>query len=187
MLRLALLALVAFTLPASAHPGHEHGDALTGFLHPLTGIDHVATIVAGGAWSAVAGGTRIWLWPAAFVTAMLAGAALAASGVALPFLEQSIAASLVVIGLLLALAINVPVYGGAALVASFAVFHGYAHGIEADGATMVPYMAGFASATALLHLAGIGAARGLMALFNAIPVRLIGAATAAAGIVLLIK
>ena len=185
--RLALLALVAFTLPAAAHPGHVPGDALSGFLHPLTGIDHVAAMVAVGAWSALAGGKRVWLWPLSFIAAMIAGAALAQTGVALPYVEQSIAASLVVIGVLLALAINAPTGSGAALVAVFAIFHGYAHGLEAAGAALLPFMAGFTLATAALHLLGIGIAHSLIAAFNAIPVRLIGATTAAAGILLLIK
>ena len=187
MLRLALFIFVVATLPAAAHPGHGATDAAAGFLHPLTGVDHVAAMLSVGAWSALIGGSRQWLWPLAFVSAMVLGGELAHLGVALPFVEQGIAASLVVIGVLLALAINAPAWSGAALVAAFAVFHGHAHGTEADGATWLPYMAGFAAATAALHLGGIGIARGLMSAFNAIPVRLIGAASAAVGLALLIK
>ena len=187
MFRLALLILAISTLPAAAHTGTPHGDAVAGFLHPLTGIDHVAAMLTVGAWSALIGGSRLWAWPLAFVGAMIVGGIFGHTGVAVPLVEQSIAASLVVIGLLLALAVTAPTLIGVAIVATFALFHGFAHGSETDGAEWLPFMTGFVVATGLLHLAGIGVARGLMQTFNAIPVRLIGAATAATGIALLVK
>ena len=187
MLRLALLILAATALPAAAHTGHDHGDAVAGFLHPLTGSDHVAAMLSVGAWSALAGGNRVWAWPLAFVSAMVVGGVLGHAGVAMPMVEQSIAASLVIIGLLLALAVKAPTLLGVAVIASFAVFHGHAHGTEADGAAWLPFMAGFAGATTVLHIVGIAIALALVRLFNAIPVRVIGAATAVAGIALLVK
>ena len=186
MLKLALFVFAISTLPAAAHPGHGATDAAAGFLHPLTGLDHVMAMLSVGAWSALIGGTRIWLWPLAFVSAMVLGGELAHLGVAIPFVEQGIATSLVVIGVFLALAVNAPVWSGAALIAAFALFHGHAHGTEAAGAEWLPYMAGFAAATASLHLGGISIARGLISAFSAVPVRLIGAASAATGIALLI-
>lgn len=187
MLRLALLILALSALPASAHTGNNHGEAVAGFLHPLTGIDHVAAMLAVGAWSALIGGSRVWAWPLAFVAAMIVGGTLGHLGVTVPFVEQSIAASLVVVGLLLALAVNAPTTIGSAVVAAFALFHGIAHGTEAVGADWLPFMTGFVASTALLHVTGIGIARGLMSAFNALPVRALGLATAAAGVALLIK
>ena len=99
----------------------------------------------------------------------------------------SAAASLVVIGLLLALAVAAPTSVGVAIIAAFAVFHGHAHGTEAEGAAWVPFMAGFVGATAVLHAVGIGMAAALMRVLTALPVRLIGAATAMAGVALLVK
>ena len=185
MLRLALLVLAMSALPASAHTGHAHGDAAAGFLHPMTGIDHVAAMLAVGAWSALIGGSRIWAWPLAFVAAMMLGGLAGHAGVAVPMVEQTIASSLVVIGILLAMAVNAPTSVGAAIVASFALFHGFAHGTEAGGAEWLPFIAGFVGATALLHLVGIVAARGLLQTTNAVPVRLVGVATAITGIALL--
>ena len=187
MLRLTLFIFVIMTLPAAAHPGQDHADALAGFLHPLTGVDHVAAMLAVGAWSALIGGSRLWAWPLAFIGAMIAGGILGHIGFTMPLVEQSIAASLVVIGLLLALAVNASATGGVFVVATFALFHGFAHGCEAGNAAWLPFTSGFVVATALLHLAGIGAARGLMLMFNALPVRVIGAVTAVAGITLLMK
>ena len=44
---LIALALSAFSFSAFAHVGgdaHDHGGFLTGFLHPITGLDHLAAI-----------------------------------------------------------------------------------------------------------------------------------------------
>jgi urease accessory protein len=187
MLRLALLVLVASAVPAAAHPGHGGPSLLSGFAHPLTGVDHVMAMLSVGAWSGLVGGPRRWAWPAAFVAAMVAGGLMGYAGVAVPFVEQSIAASLVVIGLLLALAVNAPTAAGVAIVAAFALFHGHAHGAETGDASFMPFLAGFVVATAALHLAGIGIASAFLRMFNALPVRLIGAATAIAGLALLAK
>ena len=187
MLRLAFALLVLSALPAVAHSGHEHGDVVAGFMHPLSGLDHIAAMLSVGAWSALAGGNRIGAWPLAFVSAMLVGGILGHAGIVLPMVEQSISASLVIIGLLLALAVNAPTLIGAAVIATFAVFHGHAHGTEAEGAEWLPFMTGFVGATALLHVIGIGVALASVRTLNATPVRLIGAATALAGVALLVK
>jgi urease accessory protein len=76
-----------------------------------------------------------------------------------------------------------------ALVAVFAVFHGYAHGIEAplDGSTAA-FGAGFLVATALLHAFGVafGMLVGRIAASQGqIGYRLAGSAVAVAGLVIL--
>ncbi|MRS99590.1 urease accessory protein UreJ [Ralstonia pickettii] len=161
-------AAIALTFGASiafAHPGHPghtaEGSLLAGFLHPLTGADHLLAMVAVGVWSALASrSVRDALWaPAAFVALMILGALLGAGGVAVPMAEPMIAASLLVFGLLIAARAQLPTWGGALLCGAFALFHGYAHGTEfpAGAQTMFPYfVGGFAVATALLHTAGIG-------------------------------
>ena len=186
MFKLAAFILIAMTLPAAAHLGHPHGDIWSGALHPLTGADHCAAMVTVGAWSALSGGSRVWVWPLTFVASMLGGAALAYQGVVIPYIEQGITASLVIVGLLLALAIDLPVAFGAVLVGAFAIFHGYAHGVETAEAGALPFMAGFAVTTAALHAAGIGIARAVVAAFSVVPVRVLGAATASIGLGLLI-
>ncbi len=148
--------LAALATPAFAHAGpepHVHG-FVAGLIHPLGGLDHLLAMIAVGIWSALAAGRRVWIVPAIFVAAMLAGAGLAQSGIALPAAETAIAISVVALGGLIAAGVNLPVGAGAALVALFAVFHGYAHGIEATG-PVLGYMAGFAVTTAALHTIGI--------------------------------
>jgi hypothetical protein len=113
-----------------------------------------------GVWSALAAGRRVWIVPAIFVAAMLAGAGFAQAGGALPAAETAIAMSVVALGVLIAAGVGLPVGAGAALIALFAVFHGYAHGIEATGA-VTGYMAGFAVTTAVLHVSGIALGRAI--------------------------
>ena len=80
--------------------------------------------------------------------------------VPLPFVEPGILASVVALGLLVALAVDLPVITGAVIVGVFALFHGHAHGSEvAESLGGIGYMAGFALATTTLHLVGIGFAQ----------------------------
>jgi urease accessory protein len=112
---------------------------------------------------------------------MLAGAALGISGLPLPFVEPAILASVVALGLLVALAVDVPVAAGAVLIGLFALFHGHAHGAEVpENASGIAYMAGFALATALLHGVGIAAAIILGQRFRGL-VRIAGAACVTIG------
>ncbi|MBZ8134028.1 HupE/UreJ family protein [Afifella sp. IM 167] len=149
--------LVAATAPAFAHlnPG-EHGSFAAGFSHPMFGLDHILAMVAVGLWAAMLGGRAVWAVPSAFVGTMVIGFALALSGIALPFVEPVILASVVVLGLVVAMAVRLPAAAGAVLVGLFALFHGHAHGGEIGSATAMSYLAGFALATAALHGVGIG-------------------------------
>ncbi|MDN6883573.1 HupE/UreJ family protein [Variovorax sp. CAN2819] len=157
-----LAAVAALPLAASAHTGVDggmHHGFVTGFMHPLTGADHLAAMVAVGLWSALAA-RRAWpdlLWaPLAFAGMLLAGALAGLAGVQLPAVEPMIAASLLVLGLLVVTRVRLPAVAAMALVGVFAVFHGVAHGYELaseQGAALT--LAGMVCATVLLHAAGI--------------------------------
>src|SRR6202035_3887998 len=144
---------------ALAHPGlpgHTH-DLATGFLHPLGGIDHVLAMVAVGLFAAQLGGRALWLVPASFLAAMAAAGLAGMSGVALPLTEVGIAASILVLGGAIALRLSMPLAAAMALVGFFALFHGYAHGLETpETASGLLYGLGFVAATALLHGLGVG-------------------------------
>lgn len=159
---MAAWALALGVSPAFAHLNPaEHGSFAAGFSHPLFGLDHILAMVAVGLWAALLGGRSVWLVPTAFVGTMLAGFVLALAGLGLPFVEPVIAASVVVIGLLALVALQVPTPVGMAMVGFFAFFHGYAHGGELGEAGAMPFCIGFALATALLHAAGVGIGLGL--------------------------
>jgi len=147
--------------PALAHPGHgSTASFAAGIAHPFGGFDHIAVMVAVGLWAALKGGRALWLWPAAFVGVMLVGAALGMAHVPVPLVEPGILASVVALGLLVALTVDLPLWTGAAIVAVFALLHGHAHGTEvAETVSGAEYMAAFALATATLHGVGIGFAQ----------------------------
>jgi len=156
-------ALVLASVPAMAHEGQAAGGGfVTGFLHPIFGWDHVAAMVAVGLWGAFLGQPAMWVLPVAFPLVMALGGALALAGVAVPAVEVGIAASALVIGLMVALAARPPLALAATIVAVFAIFHGHAHGTEMPlAANPLAYAAGFVIATGSLHLVGI--AFGLLA------------------------
>jgi urease accessory protein len=175
---------------AMAHPGHVEsasmGSIWAGFLHPLTGLDHLLAMVAVGIWAAQLGGRALWVVPSAFLTMMVAGAALGLADVAFPLVESGITASVFALGLAILCAWKAPRWAAAALVGVFALFHGHAHGAElASGSSVSAFIAGFVIATALLHASG--AALGLSAgrLFSGNAVRWAGGAVTAGGVALL--
>ena len=146
----------AHVTPALAHIGVGETTSFSfGLAHPLTGPDHILAMVAVGLWGVLAGNRAIWVWPMAFLTAMLFGFAAARFGLILPLVEPAILSSIIVVGLLVAFAVNAPLWLGAVIVALFAFFHGHAHGTEVATANLIPYATGFATATSGLLAGGI--------------------------------
>jgi urease accessory protein len=175
-------ALLLAPTAALAHTGHGATASLfAGLAHPISGLDHLTVMLAVGALAAVKGGRALWLWPASFVGVMIAGALLGMAQVQLPLVEPAILASMVVLGLLVALAVNLPTWLGAIVIGVSALFHGHAHGAEAVGVGAAAYMIGFIAATAALHLAGIGAVFGLRSASLQPLVRIAGAVCALVG------
>ena len=192
-MRRALLATALLLVPtlACAHPGlpgHAH-DLASGFAHPLSGLDHLLAMVGVGLFAAQLGGRALWLVPASFVAMMAAAGLAGMSGIALPLTETGIALSIVVLGGAIALRLTLPVAAAMALVGFFAIFHGYAHGLETpETASGLLYGAGFVAATALLHGLGIGIGLALGRLEGAFGrglVRVAGSAAAVIGVVML--
>lgn len=159
--RLSLGGLALLTpLPAYAHPGHSGGGHfLDGFLHPLSGWDHLATMIAAGLFAAVLGGRALWAVPLSFLALMVAGMELAIGHIALPFVEFFVTSSAFVFAIALVTHKRWTVQAAAVLVGAFALFHGYAHGMEMPRNTVIPaYALGFLAASALLQ--SVGAAMG---------------------------
>jgi urease accessory protein len=181
-----MLAVAAIPSAALAHTGAEHAFSFaSGFKHPFTGLDHMLGMVAVGLWAGLNGGRALWLWPVAFVGVMVLGGLLGISGVAVPMVEAGILASVVVLGLLVLTAAQVPAAVGTILVAAFALLHGHSHGAELPGeAAAASYAAGFAIATAILHAIGIGVSRMASNANGRLLVRGAGALVAAAGVAL---
>ena len=186
MLKRSLITLaitLAATIPAFAHLDPvEHGSLAAGFSHPLFGLDHILAMVAVGLWAAQQGGRALWLVPTAFVGTMAVGFAAAIAGAPLPIVEPVILASVIFIGVAIALALPIPTSAVAALVGFFAFFHGHAHGGELGEAGAWQFALGFILATAVLHTVGIAAGLLLSRFSGKLLTRLAGAATALGGL-----
>ncbi|MDQ7248170.1 HupE/UreJ family protein [Dongia sedimenti] len=185
----AALAIAASLLPTAAWAHTGHGATvgfLQGFVHPVTGLDHVLAMVAVGLFAANLGGRALWAVPLSFVSVMAVGGALGVAGIGVPFVEAGIAMSVIVLGLAVALQWKWPVAAAIGLVGIFAIFHGHAHGAEMPvDASGLEYGLGFMLATALLHAAGIGLGLGIARFGRAAAPRAIqfgGVALAVAGL-----
>jgi urease accessory protein len=178
-----MITLGSAGLVSPAHAAVEpFASFAMGFAHPIGGIDHILAMVTVGVWGVLAGGRALWVWPAVFVSTMLTGFAAASLGLQLPWVPAAVSCSIIVLGLVVALAVKAPVWLGAALVGLFALFHGHAHGTEAIAASLVAYGAGFALATAGLHAAGIGVALALEGSLGKLAVQAVGALTVLGGL-----
>jgi urease accessory protein len=182
----------ATTIPALAHTGvGSVAGFAAGFSHPIGGLDHILAMIAVGILAAQLGGRAIWIVPAAFVGMMLVGAVFGILGVGIPFVEQRIVGSVIILGTVIAIGHRLlPMALAVGLVGVLAVFHGHAHGTEIPAnASGLAYAAGFAAATTLLHAIGIGMGMGIGARTASgrlapAAVRIGGAAIAAAGLAL---
>ncbi len=153
---LAAMALSPTLVLAHTGAGVTHGFAY-GFLHPVTGLDHMLAMLTVGFFAWQLGGRASGAIPAAFVAVMALGGVLGIMGVGVPFVEFGIALSVVVLGAVVALRLRAPLALAMGLVGFFAIFHGHAHGAEMpEDAGGLAYGIGFMLATGLLHLAGLG-------------------------------
>lgn len=182
------LALTAFLPTAAfAHTGAGNTSGfVNGFMHPVGGLDHVLAMVAVGLLAARLGGRALWAVPLAFVTMMIVGGMAGVAGVPLPFVEQGITGSIIVLGFVIALGSQLSTPVAMALAGFFAIFHGHAHGTEMPvDVAGVAYGAGFATATALLHGAGLAlgfAANWVAGAWSDRASRIAGGAVAATGL-----
>ena len=140
-------------------------------------------MIAVGLWAAQMGGRAIWAAPLTFVSVMILGGMLGMAQVHIPFIEQGIVASLLVLGVLIAAAVRLPLAASTAIVGLFAVCHGFAHGAEMPGsASGVLYALGFVIATTLLHSVGIAVGVGIQKVSQPVLVRFAGAAIVVCGL-----
>jgi urease accessory protein len=156
----ALVALLTMRTSGVVVEAHVEGGVaaglISGFAHPLSGWDHMLAMVAVGVWGAQLGAPAVWLLPIAFPMMMAGGAFAGLIGVTLPGVEIAIAASAILLGLMVSVERRASVAGAMALVACFGVFHGHAHGSElSPGTNALTYSAGFIIATGGLHVVGV--------------------------------
>ena len=155
LIRLTLLLILVSNANAHESVGIA-GGFLSGFTHPVYGLDHVVAMVAVGLWGAFLGERAIWVLPVVFPLVMAFGGSLGVIGINIPEVETGIALSAVVLGAMVAFSIRPPIIIAAIIVGAFAIFHGHAHGTELpSAANPLAYSIGFVLSTGLLHLSGI--------------------------------
>jgi urease accessory protein len=156
----ALLLGLSWNASVQAHVGGHSssgGGMQSGFLHPISGLDHALAMLAVGLWGAQLGLPALWVLPIAFPLVMALGGAMSLIGIPLPAVEVGIAGSGVVLGLMVLLEVRPPLAVSLLLVGVFALFHGHAHVTELPaGESGLWYSLGFVVSTGLLHAAGIG-------------------------------
>lgn len=176
-----------FLLMGLSRSALAHANMDAGWLHPLSGMDHLLAMISVGAWSSQIGGRAIWIVPSAFVCFMFLGGLAGFEHLELPATEIAVSLSVVLLGLAIALKKRLPVIVAAATTALFGIFHGYAHGYEMPLMdNKVLYTLGFLCTTAMLHI--IGAAGGHFLMKNKHGdnlLRLLGASSMFCGIYLL--
>lgn len=188
---LTAISLLIASSAAFAHPGHDVSGLTAGLLHPFSGLDHLLAMVAVGLWAAQSDRKnkgsehKIWLLPAIFMAMLAVGAGVAMQWQSLPMVETGIAVSVLALGLLVALAMQLPAMLSVAITALFGLLHGYTHGLELpESAAPAAYALGFLAATASLLLCGIAAGLATRLHF-ALLSRLLGGAIAISGAYLL--
>ena len=179
-----LMLALLLAAPAEAHVEQGSlGGFQAGFAHPLFGVDHLLAMLAVGIGGAQMGGRRLWTLPVTFPLIMALGGIAGMAGLYLPQVELGIALSVLVLGLAIALAWRPFEWVALILIAVFAVFHGYAHGIELpNAADPAAYSAGFVIATGAIHIIGIGIGLLLGKLLHGWVSRGLGGAIAVSGL-----
>ena len=148
--------LIAGAAPSFAASGGDTTGFMSGLLHPILGFDHLLAMVAVGLLSTQLGGKHIWYLPAAFVAFLMVGGLIGLQEIGLPQVEGVISASVLLLGIAIAMGGIISVYMAYPIVAFFAIFHGHAHGMEVPSINEASqYVIGFMIASAFLHLVGV--------------------------------
>ncbi len=190
-LALPLLAAMLAASPAAAHhvmdgelPSTFGQGLLSGFGHPIIGVDHLAFLIGVGVAVGIA---RLpLLISAAFVAASAIGVALHVQGIPLPGAELVVAASVILVGALLARGVTLSAGRWAGLFGLAGLFHGHAYGEAILGAEVTPLLAYLLGLVVVQSALAIGVAmlvRRHAAPGSRLAARLAGGAVAAVGLV----
>ena len=150
-----VLVLAIFHVAAFAHTGQGNHGFMEGIAHPFLGMDHLLAMLVVGVWG-VLRTQKAWLAPACFVIWLTIGTVLGQHGFVLPLLEPLVAASVMVLGIMLTHPFKLGVPAALVFIGGFAVSHGMAHGGELSAGASV--IAGIIVGSAALHVAGMSIA-----------------------------
>jgi urease accessory protein len=158
----ATLGVIGLTTPAFAHhamggvtPSTFTEGLLSGFGHPIIGLDHFAFVVGVGLIALMLG--RRFTLPLAFIGATVAGVAMHLAAIGLPAVETVVALSVLLIGALVVSGARLPTLVFAALFATAGLFHGFAYGESIFGAETTPLLAYFLGFGIIQYAIAVGA------------------------------
>jgi urease accessory protein len=139
-----------------AHSGAVHGAGLAdGFMHPVTGLDHLLMVVIAGFWAGRSGdhGVPDVMY---FLALFLGGILLGYCCLLFPQLQLSTILVVLLTVAFIAASIAAPRYLAYIFFGGFAVYHGVVHMLEMPvPATAAGYMTGLFFSTGLLLILGL--------------------------------
>jgi len=152
---LALISLLAAPI-AAAHTGvHLTGGLVDGFMHPVSGLDHLLVAIGAGFWAARSGdhGVRDMSY---FLALFAGGMLLGMASQAWPLLEITTPLLFLLVVAVIAVAIANPSYFMHAFFGSFAIYHGLVHMLEMPAhAAQTGFAIGLLLATGVLLTLGL--------------------------------
>ena len=157
----ATLGVIGLTTTAFAHhpmggvtPSTFTEGLLSGFGHPIIGLDHFAFVIGVGLIALMLG--RRFTLPLAFIGATAAGVAVHLASISLPAVETVIALSVLLIGVLMVSGVKLSSLILAALFATAGLFHGFAYGEAIFGAETTPLLAYFLGFAIIQYAIAVG-------------------------------
>ncbi len=175
--------------PSAAQASTAADDGfISGFIHPVLGVDHLLAMLCVGIISTQIGGRAIWSVPLSFVLVMLVGGSLGIVQIPLFSTELTISLSVFTLGIAIAADKKIPPMLAIVFVGFFALFHGHAHGSEIpDFANPLLYALGFVAGTASIHIAGVSIGLCANKFKKKQLLRYIGAVIAGIGTILIVQ
>ena len=185
--RLWFLALLAWPTEALAHGSIAIGDFYSGLLHPVSHTEQALAIVALGLLAGQMSAGLSWPTARAFVLSVLAGSLLGLLNLGLPWSSLIVTLSLVALGALVAMRLELSAKLTAGLALFFGLSVGYENGSQmlADLKMPVFYVGGLVVSVGLLLLYSVQVVRRFRAFWFQVGVRVIGSWIAAVGMLML--
>lgn len=148
------LTLLTALMSATAVQAHSGATLGAGFLHPISGLDHLLALLAVGIWAGRAGSKKTWRIPSFFLAFTLLGAVITMHGFTLPGIQTVVFSSVAIFFVLAAISVRLSTRTAGIVTAMFALFHGAAHGTMA-GAAPLSFVAGFIAASIVVLVVGV--------------------------------
>lgn len=181
------LAFLAWPAEALAHGSIAIGDFYAGLIHPVSHPEQALAVLAAGLL--VGQMTAGLSWPAArtFFASVLVGSVLGLLNLRLPWSSVIVTLSLVVLGSLVALRVELPGKLTAGVCLFFGLAVGYANGTQMLANLKMPvfYVGGLMVCVGLMLLYSAQVVRRFRASWSQVGVRVIGSWIAAAGVLML--